>query len=84
MGVLVLERSDRDGNGRCVYDRDEHGCGKYDCGSNGRDGHVREENDHSVNGRLHAGDLYENDLSGHARHVSAHAHDARGRRRSCQ
>ncbi len=71
--VRVLEESDRGGNGRCEYGRDEHVCGNY-----GRYG-----NGHGVNGRFHVGDLHGNDLSGHVHHASAHAHDARGRTRSC-
>lgn len=83
-GVRVLEGSDRDGNdrygcGRDVNDRDEHGRDEID-----RDGHGHDENDHGVDGRLHAGDLHWNDLNGHVRRASAHAHDVRGRRRSCQ
>lgn len=69
VGVRVLEGSDRYGSGHCGYGRDDHG---------------RDESYHHVDGRLHVRDLHENDLSGHVRHASAHARDARGRRRSCQ
>ena len=84
VGIRVLEGSGRDGNGRCGYGRVPHGCGKCDRDVNGHDESDHDENVHCVNGRLHAGDQYGNDLSGHVRRASAHAHDARGRRRSCQ
>ena len=89
----VLEGSSRDGNGRCGYGHDELGCEKYDRDvndrdvndrdANDRDANDRDANDHCVDG-LHVPGLHENDLSGHVRHASAHAHGARGRRRSYQ
>ena len=84
VGVRVYEVIDRDGSGRCGYGRDEHGCGQYDRDVNGRDEHGCDGNDRRVDGCFYAGELPGNALSGHVRRASAHAHDARGRRRSCQ
>ncbi len=79
-----MEGSDHGGSGRCGYGRDEHGHGEYDRDVNGRDEHGRDESVHRADARLRAGVLHGNHLSGHVRRASAHAHDARGRRRSCQ
>ena len=84
VGVRVFEGSDRDGSGHYGYGRDEHGCGHYDRGVNGREEHGRDGSDPRVDGRFDAGELLWNALNGHVRCVSAHAHDARGQRRSCQ
>lgn len=89
VGDRGLEGSDHDGSGHCGYGRDEHGCGHYDRGVHGRNEHGRDEhgrvgNDHHVDGRFDAGQLRGNALNGHVRRASVHAHDARGRRRSCQ
>ncbi len=75
--VLVL-CEDVNGYGRERCEVDVRVLEENDRGGNGRYG-----NGHGVNGRFHVGDLYGNDLSGHVHHASAHAHDARGRTRSC-
>lgn len=84
VGVRVLEGSDHDGSGHYGYGRDEHGCGHYDRGVNGRGDHGHDVNDHRVDGRFDAGELLGNALNGRVRRASAHAHDARGRKRSFQ
>ena len=89
LGVLVLERSDHDGSGRCGYGHDEHDCDEHDfeqcdCEECDRDVNGRDEGGHCVDGHFHAGDQYGNDLSDHVRRANAHARDVHGRRRSCR
>ena len=78
LDVRSLKESDRDGNDRCGYGRGGYGRDGYVRGGCDRDGHGREEGDRDVS------DCDENDLRGHVRRASAHAHDARARRLSCQ
>ena len=75
----LLEGTDRDGNGRCEYGHDEH-----DYAKNAREVNDPDENVLCGNDRHHDGDLHANDLNDHVHRASVHAHDARGRRRSCQ
>lgn len=84
VGVRVSKGSDRDGSDHYGYGRDEHCYGHYDRGVSGRDEHGRDGNDHHVDGRFDAGESCRNALNGHVRRANAHAHDARGRKRSCQ
>ena len=83
LDVRYLRESDRDGSDRCGYGRggyarDGYVRGGCDRDGRDRDGNGREEGDRDVS------DCDENDLRGRVRRASAHAHDARARRLSCQ